>query len=33
MGGLGMGIDRVLMLLTGTGIRETILFPFLKPEA
>ena len=33
MGGLGMGLDRVLMLLTGTGIRETILFPFLKPEA
>ena len=33
MGGLGVGLDRVLMLLTGTGIRETILFPFLKPEA
>ena len=33
MGGLGMGLDRVLMLLTDTGIRETILFPFLKPEA
>ncbi len=33
MGGLGMGLDRVLMLLTGTGVRETILFPFLKPEA
>lgn len=33
MGGLGMGLDRVLMLLTGAGIRETILFPFLKPEA
>ncbi|WP_238335791.1 lysine--tRNA ligase [Serinicoccus kebangsaanensis] len=33
MGGLGMGLDRVLMLLTGKGIRETILFPFLKPEA
>ncbi|QFG67625.1 lysine--tRNA ligase [Ornithinimicrobium pratense] len=33
MGGLGLGLDRVLMLLTGTGIRETILFPFLKPEA
>ena len=32
MGGLGMGLDRVLMLLTGTGVRETILFPFLKPE-
>lgn len=33
MGGLGIGIDRVLMLLTGVGIRETILFPFVKPEA
>ncbi|GAA1174564.1 lysine--tRNA ligase [Ornithinimicrobium humiphilum] len=33
MGGLGLGLDRLLMLLTGTGIRETILFPFLKPEA
>src|SRR5699024_536358 len=33
MGGVGVGLDRVLMLLTGTGIRETILFPFLKPEA
>lgn len=33
MGGLGLGLDRVLMLLTGTGIRDTILFPFLKPES
>jgi lysyl-tRNA synthetase class 2 len=33
MGGLGLGIDRLLMLLSGTGIRETILFPFVKPEA
>ena len=31
MGGMGLGMDRVLMLLTGTGIRETILFPLLKP--
>ena len=30
-GGIGMGVDRVLMLLTGRGIRETILFPLLKP--
>jgi lysyl-tRNA synthetase class 2 len=31
-GGLGMGIDRLLMTLTGLGIRETILFPFVRPE-
>lgn len=30
-GGMGMGVDRLLMLLTGRGIRETILFPLLKP--
>ena len=30
-GGTGMGVDRLLMLLTGRGIRETILFPLLKP--
>jgi lysyl-tRNA synthetase, class II len=32
MGGLGLGIDRLLIILTGAGIRETILFPLLKPE-
>ncbi|WP_370375551.1 lysine--tRNA ligase [Micromonospora sp. HM5-17] len=31
-GGLGMGIDRLLMTLTGLGIRETILFPMVRPE-
>jgi lysyl-tRNA synthetase, class II len=31
-GGLGMGVDRLIMLLTGAGIRETILFPLLRPE-
>ena len=31
--GCGMGIDRLLMALTGLGIRETILFPMVKPEA
>ncbi|WP_104081640.1 lysine--tRNA ligase [Cryobacterium sp. Y11] len=29
-GGMGMGIDRMLMALTGLGIRETILFPLVK---
>jgi lysyl-tRNA synthetase class 2 len=32
MGGLGLGIDRLIMLFTGANIRETILFPHLKPE-
>ena len=32
MGGLGFGIDRLVMLFTGANIRETILFPHLKPE-
>ncbi|MFW0795103.1 lysine--tRNA ligase [Gordonia sp. CPCC 205515] len=31
--GTGMGIDRLLMALTGLGIRETILFPLVKPRA
>jgi lysyl-tRNA synthetase class 2 len=31
-GGVGMGIDRLLMNLTGLNIRETILFPLVKPE-
>ena len=29
-GGMGMGIDRLLMILTGQGIRETIPFPLVK---
>lgn len=32
-GGMGMGVDRLLMALTGLGIRETILFPLVKPTA
>jgi lysyl-tRNA synthetase class 2 len=32
-GGMGLGIDRLTMLLAGvTSIREVILFPTLKPE-
>ncbi|WP_052462797.1 lysine--tRNA ligase [Nigerium massiliense] len=33
MGGVGLGIDRLIMLFTGAGIRETILFPLLKPHS
>jgi lysyl-tRNA synthetase class 2 len=29
-GGMGLGIDRLLMTLTGLGIRDTILFPLVK---
>ncbi|CAB4343961.1 unannotated protein [freshwater metagenome] len=31
-GGVGLGVDRLLMTLTGLNIRETILFPLVKPE-
>jgi lysyl-tRNA synthetase class 2 len=30
-GGMGLGVDRLIGLFTGKGIRETILFPLLKP--
>ncbi len=32
MGGMGVGIGRLIMLITGVGIRESILFPLMKPE-
>ncbi len=31
-GGMGMGIDRLIMAFTGKNIRETILFPLGKPS-
>jgi lysyl-tRNA synthetase class 2 len=31
-GGMGMGIDRLLMAITGLGIRDTILFPLVKSQ-
>ncbi|MGQ0576486.1 MAG: lysine--tRNA ligase [Pseudonocardia sp.] len=31
-GGMGMGVDRLLMTLTGLGIRETILYPLVRAE-
>jgi lysyl-tRNA synthetase, class II len=31
-GGMGMGTDRLLIMFTGAGIRETILFPTVRPE-
>jgi lysyl-tRNA synthetase, class II len=31
-GGMGMGIDRLLIMFTGASIRETILFPTVRPE-
>ncbi|NKQ57386.1 bifunctional lysylphosphatidylglycerol synthetase/lysine--tRNA ligase LysX [Amycolatopsis sp. K13G38] len=32
-GGLGLGIDRLLMMLSGASIRQTVLFPFVRPRS
>ena len=31
-GGLGIGVDRMIMMLTGTNIRATLAFPFTRPN-
>jgi lysyl-tRNA synthetase class 2 len=31
-GGMGMGVDRMLMMFTGATIRQTVLFPFVRPQ-
>ena len=32
-GGMGMGLDRLVMMLTNASIRETISFPLVRPRA
>ncbi|GAA4050426.1 lysyl-tRNA synthetase class 2 [Nonomuraea soli] len=32
-GGMGLGVDRLVMAFTGKNIRETILFPLVKPTS
>ena len=31
-GGLGIGVDRLVMMLTGTNIRSTLAFPFVRSD-
>jgi lysyl-tRNA synthetase class 2 len=31
-GGMGMGVDRLMIMFTGASIRETILFPMVRPD-
>ncbi|MEJ4113184.1 bifunctional lysylphosphatidylglycerol synthetase/lysine--tRNA ligase LysX [Corynebacterium kroppenstedtii] len=31
-GGLGIGVDRIVMLITGSTIRQSLAFPLVKPE-
>ncbi|HEX3751742.1 MAG TPA: bifunctional lysylphosphatidylglycerol synthetase/lysine--tRNA ligase LysX [Streptosporangiaceae bacterium] len=31
-GGVGVGVDRIMIMFTGLSIRETVLFPFVRPE-
>jgi lysyl-tRNA synthetase, class II len=31
-GGVGMGLDRMLIMLTGASVRDTVLFPLVKPS-
>ncbi|MBS5963051.1 MAG: lysine--tRNA ligase, partial [Varibaculum cambriense] len=32
LGGLGLGMDRMAMMLMGCDIRQVLAFPFVKPR-